>query len=92
MRKTGGTEYVRNERVSHNVNNEYDIVFDRCTPKVDGIRLNHEELLMRYTKNGKTVNNAPAFDESDMMEAIVKLYNSSVISEEAKDILRKGIK
>jgi hypothetical protein len=92
MAKMGSTEYIRNKRVLHNVNNEYNIVFDRCTPKVNGIKMNHEELLMRYTKNGKTVNNAPAFDETDMMMAIVKLYNSSVISEKAKEILKKGIK
>lgn len=92
MARIGSTEYIRNKRVSYNVNNEYDIVFDLCTPKVNGVKMNHEELLMRYTKNGKTVNNAPAFDERNMMEAIVKLYNSSVISEQAKEILRKGIK
>jgi hypothetical protein len=59
--------------------------------KVNGIKLNHEELLMRYTNNGKTINNAPAFDEIDMMEAIVKLYKSAGISDRAKEILRKVI-
>jgi hypothetical protein len=85
-------KYKVNKRISHNVNAEYDIVFDRCTPKIDGIKQDHEELLMRYTKNGNTVNRAPAFDEKDMMEAIVKLYNSTVISDEAKEILRKGVR
>jgi hypothetical protein len=92
MSKTGRINYIVNERISHNVNNEYEIVFDRCTPKIDGQKLNHEELLMRYTKNGKTVNNAPAFDETDMIKAIVKLYNSPVISEHAKKLLRDNIK
>lgn len=87
-----GVEYIVNKRVSYNVNNEYDIVFDRCTPKIDGVKQNYEELLMRYTKNGNTVNRAPAFDEIDMMNTIVKLYNSSVISKEAKEILRNRIK
>jgi hypothetical protein len=85
-------QYKVKERISHNVDNEYDIVFDRCTPIINGVLQNNEELLMRYTKNGKTVNNAPAFNENDMIEAIVKLYNSSVISTEAKEKLRKGIK
>lgn len=87
-----GVEYIRNARISYNVDSEYDIVFDRCTPKINGVKQNHEELLMRYTKNGKTVNNAPAFDEIDMINAIVKLYNSSLISNEAKEVLKKGIK
>jgi hypothetical protein len=84
-------EYKRIDRVHHNVDNEYDIVFDRCHPKIDGELQTYEELLMRYTKNGRTINNAPAFDEIDMMKAIVELYKSSVISDEAKEILRKGI-
>jgi len=86
------TKYDKHDRVSHNVDNVYDIVFDRCTPVINGVPQNEEQLLMRYTKNGKTVNYAPAFNEIDMMKAIVKLYNSSVISNEAKEILRQGIK
>lgn len=46
---------------------------------------------MRYTKNSKTVNNAPAFNEMDMMKTIVKLYSSKLLSDEAKEILRQGI-
>ncbi|MFB3168485.1 hypothetical protein P5G62_015310 [Neobacillus sp. 179-C4.2 HS] len=87
-----GVEYKVIKRISHNVNEEYDIVFDKCTPKIDGVKQDHDELLMRYTKNGNTVNRAPAFDEKDMVKAIVKLFNSAVISDEAKDILRKGIR
>jgi hypothetical protein len=85
-------EYKRNDRVAYNVDNEYDIVFDRCTPIIDGVLQNYDLLLMRYTKNGNTINNAPAFRELDMVKAIVKLYNSSVISDRAKEILRNGIK
>lgn len=84
--------YKVNKRVSHNVDHEYDIVFDRCNPIIDGVKQNYEQLLMRYTKNDKTVNNSPAFNEIDMMKAIVKLFGSSAISDEAKEILRKGIK
>jgi hypothetical protein len=85
-------EYKRNDRISYNVDNQYDIVFDRCNPRIDGVTQSHEQLLIRYTKNGNTINNAPAFNELTMMKAIVKLYNSSVISDEAKEILKKGIK
>lgn len=85
-------KYIRHDRISYNVDNEYDIVFDRCTAKIDGVLQGEEELLMRYTKNGITINRAPAFDELSMMKAIVKLYNSSVISNTAKEILRNGIK
>lgn len=60
--------------------------------KIDGEKLDHEELLMRYTKNGKTVNNAPAFDEIDMIKAIINLCNSSVISDKAMKLLRDNIK
>ncbi len=84
-------EYKRNDRISHNVNSEYDIVFDKCTPIVDDVVHKGEELLMRYTKNGRTINNAPAFDEIDMIKTIVKLYNSTLLSAEAKEVLRKGI-
>jgi hypothetical protein len=84
-------KYKRQDRISHNVNSEYDIVFDRCTPIIDGVLQKEEELLMRYTKNGRTINYAPAFSETDMVKTIVKLYNSSLISAEAKDILKKGI-
>lgn len=84
-------KYTRHDRVSHNVNSAYDIVFDRCTPVVNGTPRDHEQLLMRYTKNGNTINNAPAFNEIDMMKSIVKLYNSSLLSNEAKEILRKGM-
>ncbi|TDL92119.1 hypothetical protein E2R55_03375 [Vibrio vulnificus] len=90
MSKTN-TKYKRNDRISFNVNSEYDIVFDRCNPVIDGQLKSEEQLLMRYTKNGHTINNAPAFDELIMMRAIVKLYGSSVISKEAKDILKSGI-
>ncbi|MBT2642887.1 hypothetical protein J7I80_11670 [Bacillus sp. ISL-41] len=86
------TKYKRHGRISHNVDEAYDIVFDKCTPVINGVPKNEIQLLMRYTKNGITVNNAPAFDEIDMMEAIVKLYNSSLISSEAKEILKQGIK
>ncbi|UOQ49616.1 hypothetical protein MUN88_05920 [Gracilibacillus caseinilyticus] len=48
--------------------------------------------MMRYTKNGHTINNAPAFNEIDMMKAIVKLYESDLISDNAKDVLRQGIR
>lgn len=85
------TKYKRHDRVSHNVDSEYDIVFDKCTPVLNGTPKNEIQLLMRYTKNGKTVNNAPAFNEIDMMKVIVKLYNSSLISPEAKEILKQGI-
>lgn len=84
-------EYKRLGRVSYNIDHEYDIVFDKCLPKINGILQTDEELLMRYVKNGRTINNAPAFDEIEMMKAIVKFYNSSVISKEAKDILKTGI-
>lgn len=84
-------EYKRLARVSHQVNEQYDIVFDRCIPKWDGILQEQEQLLMRYVKNGNTINYAPAFNEVDMMKAMVKLYRSSVISDEAKEILRSGI-
>jgi hypothetical protein len=86
------TKYKRLDRISHNVDEEYDIVFDKCTPVINGAPKNEVQLLMRYIKNGRTVNNAPAFDEIDMMKAIVKLYNSSLITSEAKDILKQGIK
>jgi hypothetical protein len=46
-------EYKRKERISHKVDNEYEIVFDRCTPAINGVLQNDEELLMRYTKNEK---------------------------------------
>ncbi|OCT14257.1 hypothetical protein A8709_25855 [Paenibacillus pectinilyticus] len=84
-------KYKLHDRISHNVNSEYDIVFDRCTPIINGVTQNEEEILMRYTKNGRTVNNAPAFSEIDMAKTIVKLYNSTLLSAEAKDILKKGI-
>ena len=85
------TEYVRHERVCYPVNEEYTIVFDRCNPKVDGVILEQEQLLMRYTKNGNTVNRAPAFDEMEMAKAIVELYNSKILSREAKEVLKEGI-
>ena len=84
-------EYERLARVSHQVNEEYDIVFDKCIPKWDGVLQDHEQLLIRYVKNGNTINNAPAFNEVDMMKAMVKLYHSSVISDEAKQILKSGL-
>jgi hypothetical protein len=84
-------KYNRHDRVSHNVDREYDIVFDKCTPIINGVPQNEVQLLMRYTKNGTTINNAPAFDEIDMMNTIVKLYKSSLLSTKAKEILRKGI-
>ena len=84
-------KYKLHDRISHNVNSEYDIVFDKCTAIVDGVEQKEEELLMRYTKNGRTINNAPAFDEIDMIKTILKLYNSTLLSVEAKEILRKGI-
>ncbi|WP_404407994.1 hypothetical protein [Jeotgalibacillus malaysiensis] len=84
-------KYTRHDRISHNVDAAYDIVFDRCTPVVNGTPRDQEQLLMRYTKNGNTINNAPAFNEIDMMKSIVKLYQSDLISLEAKEILRKGI-
>ncbi|MGV2940568.1 hypothetical protein AB5I83_13305 [Mesobacillus sp. LC4] len=86
------TKYKRHDRISHNVDEAYDIVFDKCTPVINGVPKNEVQLLMRYTKNGMTVNNAPAFDEIDMVKAIVKLYNSSLITSEAKEILKQGIK
>ncbi|PPA71713.1 hypothetical protein [Jeotgalibacillus proteolyticus] len=84
-------KYKRHDRISHYVNDEYSIIFDRCTPIVNGVPKEQEQLLMRYTKNGNTINNAPAFNEKDMVKAIVKLYESSLISEEAKEVLEKGI-
>jgi hypothetical protein len=84
-------KYKLHDRISYNVNSEYDIVFDKCTPIINGVEQKDEELLMRYTKNGNTVNRAPAFAEIDMMKTIVKLYNSKLLSAEAKDILRNGI-
>ena len=47
---------------------------------------------MRYTKNGHTINNAPAFEEKEMLMALVALYKSDIISDKAKEILKKGIK
>lgn len=34
MSKIGRINYIVNERISHNVDNEYVIVFDRCTQKL----------------------------------------------------------
>ncbi len=84
-------KYKLHNRISHNVDSEYDIVFDKCTAIVNGVSQKDEQLLMRYTKNGKTINNAPAFNEIDMMKIIVQLYNITLISAEAKAVLRKGI-
>lgn len=84
-------QYKIHDRISHNINSEYEIVFDKCTPIINGVSQKEKQLLMRYTKNGNTVNNAPAFGEIDMMKTIVKLYNSTLISVEAKEVLRKGI-
>lgn len=84
-------KYKLHDRISQNVDSEYDIVFDKCTAIVNGVPQKDEQLLMRYTKNGKTINNAPAFNEIDMMKIIVQLYNSTLISAEAKAVLRKGI-
>lgn len=84
-------KYKRHDRISQNVDSKYDIVFDKCTPIVNGVPQKDEQLLMRYTKNGNTVNNAPAFNEIDMMKTIVKLYNSTLLSAEAKEVLRRGI-
>ena len=84
-------KYKLHDRISQYVNSEYDIVFDKCTAIVNGVPQKDEQLLMRYTKNGKTINNAPAFNEIDMMKTIVKLYNSTILSSEAKEVLRKGI-
>ncbi|WP_375346286.1 hypothetical protein ACEWPB_02725 [Priestia megaterium] len=84
-------QYKLHDRISHNVDSEYDIVFDKCTPIIDGVSQKEEQLLMRYTKNGNTINNAPAFSEIDMVKTIVKLYNSTLVSVEAKEVLRKGI-
>jgi hypothetical protein len=67
-------------------------VFDICTPIVNGVPQKNEQLLMRYTKNGNTINNAPAFNEMEMMKAIVKLYNSTLLSAEAKEVLKEGIR
>ncbi|QCU21010.1 hypothetical protein BPGQ101_19730 [Bacillus altitudinis] len=84
-------KYKRHGRISHHVDSEYDIVFDKCTPEINGVPQKDLQLLMRYTKNGHTINNAPAFNEIDMMKAIVKLYDSELISDNAKDVLRQGI-
>lgn len=85
--------YQVNKRARHKVNDEYEIVFDRCTPIINGVKQNYEQLLMRYTKNGDTIPKPPAFNELEMMKAIVKMYNDdSIISSEAKQILREGIK
>ncbi|ALC92310.1 hypothetical protein AM500_22950 [Bacillus sp. FJAT-18017] len=84
-------KYKIHKRVSQNVDKEYDIVFDKCTPIINGVPQNDLQLLMRYTKNGRTVNNAPAFNEMDMIKTIIKLFDSELISPEAKKTLKQGI-
>ncbi|MDG5471517.1 hypothetical protein P6709_07135 [Jeotgalibacillus sp. ET6] len=89
--KKASVKYKRHDRLVHFVNEEYDIVFDRRTPIINDVPQENEQLLMRYTKNGRTVNNAPAFNETDMVKSMVKLYHSSLLSPEAKEILKQGL-
>lgn len=80
------------DRISYNVDEEYDIVFDLCVPVHNGKKQNYEQLQMRYLKDGKVVQKPPAFDEKEMVRAIVKLYESDLLSPAARDILRHGIR
>jgi hypothetical protein len=80
------------QRVSTRASNGDDIVFDKVYAIEGKDRREEPELLMRYVKNGNTVHRPPSFDEFDMIKAIINLYNSDIISDEAKKLLKEGVK
>ena len=89
--KQADRSYEIIQRVSTRASNGDDIVFDKVYAIEGKIKREDPELMMRYVKNGKTVHRPPSFDEIDMVKAIVKLYNSNVISDEAKKFLKEGL-